>query len=128
MVEACAIPQTVSHTVDTYRGLLSPVRLRAFNDLLPCAFHLRLAVAVVDMPSDGGTDMHRTSSWILIRGHGGSDASCFWRCSNGKPVLSAPDGERCAVHMTCLQSLLCHLICGFPHDLTLVQADYAMIV
>jgi hypothetical protein len=72
--------------------------------------------------------MHRNSSWVLFQGLGGPDESCFGRRNDGIPALSAPEGERCAVHMSCLQSLLCHLSCGFPHDPTLVRAHYAMTV
>jgi hypothetical protein len=72
--------------------------------------------------------MHKTISWVLFQGLGDPNESCVGRRNNRIPALSAPEGERCAVHMSCLHSLLCHLSRGFPHDPTLVRAHYAMTV
>lgn len=107
------------------RGLLSPMCLRAFNDLLPCTVHrypfgatLSVCQAMVEPtcagPTHGPPKRARWSGCCIVFG-----------LRNGT-ALSAPEG--CAVHMTCLQSLFCHLYAASPLTPTLVHAHYAMTV
>ena len=69
---------------------------KAFNDLLPCTIHLSFCSDTVDMPRDGGTDMHRTKSWVLSKtGHGGPETLCLGCAMMEIRPVSAREEEMC---------------------------------
>lgn len=110
------------------RGLMSPMHVWAFNDLLPCTIQLRLAVAMLSMrqemvePTCTGPT-HGFSFKGLV-----TPMNRVW----GGAIMEIPPCQRQRerdVRSICHVCNLCYAIsCGFPHDPTLVRAHYAMTV